>query len=384
MYSYIHIPFCESKCKYCRFASIGKTNEILIKNYISYLIKEIKNFKTDFQEKSVLLKSIYFWWWTPSILKYDDLNLILNEMKNKFSFQQNIEITLETTPLNVNKENIESWERLWINRISIWVQTLNQKSLKEIWREDKWKILKALELLRPYKSPLIRGKLWKSRGIKDISIDFIIWLPYVKRWETLKDIKYILKNFPFIKHISVYMLEDYYEIEETKNWFEKIIYPNDWSKLWIDEKYYLKEYLEIKDFLKANWFNFYEISNSAKKWYECKHNKSYWNHKNNVWFWLWAHSFLQNKRFANVSDFLWYYRWDLEYFEELSKKDIFLEKVLFSLRTTWLKKSVYNKLNQETLNKYLEKWYLIEENGIVKINDKFTAVIDKIILDLIS
>lgn len=372
MYSYIHIPFCDSKCKYCRFASIWKTNEILIQKYLSHLLNDIKNYKTDLHDKSVLawLKSIYFWWWTPSILKPYDLNKIIKELKNKFDFWKNIEITLETTPWNITIENIKWWEEIWINRLSIWVQTLNKKALREIWREDKWTILNSLELL-------------KKSKIKNISIDFIIWLPYVKKWEILKDIKYLLKKFHFINHISVYMLEDYYEANKDENNYEKITYPWDWNNLWIKEEEYLWEYLNIRKFLEKKWFEFYEISNSSKKWFECKHNKAYWNHKDVIWFWLWSHSFVNNIRYAYVSDFIWYYAWKKDYEEKLEKNDILLEKILFSLRTKWIWKLEENKLNKEKIKDLINLWFLKRGKNKLKLWEKWFPVIDFIIKEII-
>lgn len=377
MYSYVHIPFCESKCKYCRFASIGKTNDVLIEKYVCHLINDIKNFKTDLFNKSVLkwLKTIYFWWWTPSILKSKYLEEIIFELKNKFSFQKNIEITLETTPWNVTLENIKKWEKIWISRISIWVQTLNDLTLKEIWRWDKWSILKALWIIE------------KSK-IKNISVDFIIWLPYVEKWEILKNIKYLLKKFKFIKHISVYMLEDYYQVIENwelkiENWFENIYYPWDWKWIWLEEDDYLKEYLSVRKYLEKKWFNFYELSNSAKKWFECKHNKSYWNHSNNVWFWLWSHSFLNDTRYAYKSDFLWYYSWKYEYFEELKKEDLFLEKILFSLRTKWVWKNLEKKLNKVKIRDFIKSWYLKRNWDKIILWNKWYSLLDFIINEIV-
>jgi len=369
MFSYIHIPFCESKCKYCRFASVWKVNKILIKKYLDKLNDDIISFKRPVKNAG-LLSSIYFWWWTPSILEEKDLQKIINNLKNKFWFKNHIEITLETTPKNITFKNIKSWENLWINRISIWIQTLNDKTLKEIWRDNKKTILNWLNLFS------------KNRKIKNISLDFIIWLPYVKKWEILKDIKFFLKNYDFIKHISVYMLEDYY-LQNNENWFEKIAYPNNWKLLWIKQKDYLKEYLKIKKYLEKKWFFRYELSNFAKVGYECKHNKSYWNHSENVWFWLWSHSFINNTRYAYKDDFIWYYSWKLEYEELLNKNDIFLEKVLFWFRTFWISKSIYKKLNMQKIKKFINAWLLEIKNENLCITDNWVVLIDKIILEII-
>lgn len=369
MFSYIHIPFCESKCKYCRFASIWKISNILIDKYIKHLLNDIKDFKRPVKNAG-LLSSIYFWWWTPSILQKSDLQEIINTLKNKFWLKENIEITLETTPKNITKENLISWQSLWINRISIWIQTLNNKTLEFIWRDNKETILNWLELI-------------KNSKIENISVDFIIWLPYVKSWEILNNIKYILENYSYIKHISVYMLEDYYVWEKDDSSFQKITYPIDWKNLWLQEDEYLSEYLEIKKYLEIKWFKRYELSNFAKESYECKHNRWYWDHSEIVWFWLWSHSFVNNFRYAYKDDFIGYYWGKLEYEEEILQKDIFLEKILFWLRTSGINKEIYNKLNQTKINEFINSWLLEIKNENLTITDNGISLIDKIILEII-
>lgn len=387
MFSYIHIPFCESKCKYCRFASVGSINNILVEKYISHLINDIKNFKRPDENNSGLLSSIYFWWWTPSILNKNQLEKIINTLNEKFWFEKNIEITLETTPKNLTKENINSWESFWINRISIWVQTLNNKTLKEISRDDKETILNWLENLKSFIAPPTHWGGFSG----SISVDFIIWLPYVKSWEILENIKYFVEKYDFIKHISVYMLEDYYDapsltpplVSGDTGGFEKITYPNNWKNLWINEENYLKEYLEIKNYLENRWFFRYELSNFAKSGFECEHNRSYWNHSENVWFWLWSHSFIWGKRYAYKDDFLGYYSWKFEYEEKLNDEDLFLEKVMFWLRTSWITKEIYEKLNWQKISEFIKSWLLEIKNENLCITDDWITLIDKIILEII-
>ena len=153
----------------------------------------------------------------------------------------------------------------------------------------------------------------KEVWFNNISLDFIVWLPHTSLWETKKNIEYILDNYSFVKHISVYMLEEYY-------------YPENWEWVSINEEDYFWEYDEIVSFLKTIWFNRYEVSNFAKSSYECKHNQSYWNHNDNIWFWLSAHSFVNWRRFANSNKFENYYKWELDYKEILKEEDLFLEK----------------------------------------------------------
>lgn len=370
MFSYIHIPFCESKCKYCRFASLGSVNKILVKTYLTHLIKNIQDFKRPDWNTSGFLNSIYFWWWTPSILDESELYMILNTLQKKFWFEKEIEITLETTPKNITVQNILSWEKLWINRLSMWIQTLNDISLENIGRDKKDIILHGLELL-------------KNSKIQNISVDFIIGLPYVKKWEILENIKFILKNYISIQHISLYMLEDYYTWETEGTHFDKISYPENRTKLWLKEEEYENEYGKIKKYLESIWFYRYELSNFSKLWYECKHNQSYWNHSEIAWFWLWSHSFINNVRYAYTDDFLWYYRFQLDYKETLHEKDIFLEKVMFWLRTQGVKKEIYEKFDQNKINDYIKNGYLEFKNDMLVISDTSISMIDFIIWEII-
>jgi len=369
MYCYIHIPFCDNKCIYCKFASRWFSQESKKEKYLTYLCWEINNVyflekiywknKKDFKK----LKSIYFWWWTPTSLQNEQLKKIIQNLEKKFGFEKNIEITLETTSNKINKNNLDFWRKIWINRLSIWVQTLNKKSLIEIWRENKWNIIDALgEIKPPFNSSIPRG------GVKEllISLDFIVWLPYVEKWEIKKDIEFILDKFNFINHISVYMLEEYY-------------YPNNWKNFSIKKEEYLWEYIEIKNFLKKKWFYNYEISNFAKSWFECRHNKAYWTHKEILAFWLASHWYLNWIRYFHSEKFNWYYNWKISFDEKNNEESIFLEKIMFWLRTFWIEKKYYLKLNQEKISEFIKSWYLKIENGILKLDDKWVLFLDYIL-----
>ena len=366
-FCYIHIPFCSSKCKYCRFASFWTTEELKINFYVKHLLNEIKKNKIDFKK----LKSIYFGWGTPSVLKIKQLDIIINTLKNKYWFSEDIEISIEATPNTINIDNLKWWKKIWINRLSMWLQTLNNESLVEIWRWNKWEILKALDII-------------KLEWFSNISIDFIIWLPYVKKWEIEENIKYINDNYDFINHISVYMLEEYYDIPDDKeSKFENITYPDNWNKLWLKEEEYLDEYINIKEILSNYSFNSYEISNFAKKWYECKHNKSYWDHSNVLAFWLWAHWYINDTRYSNSEEFLDYYSWKNISTEYLDDNDLFIEKLMFELRTDGLSEKIIKKIDLKKLNYFIENWYLIKKINKVILSDKWILVMDYIISEII-
>ena len=329
------------------------------------------------------------------MLKLEQFEKILNTIKNKYILEENCEISLETTPDKISKENLIWWEKLWINRVSMWVQTLNEKSLIEIWRWNKWDISNALNNFKQHNL------------INNISVDFIIWLPYVAKWEILENIKYILNKYSFIKHISVYMLEDYYsadKIIETK--YDNITYPDDWSKQGIKDEEYLWEYSSIKKYLIEQWFNNYEISNYWKPWFECKHNIWYWNHSEILAFWLWAFWYVNNIRYANSESFKNYYAQKKIFENKLTSEDIFLEKVMFQLRTSGIEQDISKKLDTKKINYFIENNYLesslstegfshllnMENNydsesssewQVINLTDKWVLVMDYILKEII-
>ena len=183
---YIHIPFCERKCNYCRFASIGSTQDFLIKKYVAHLCKEISQpLSPAFVKKGKeTISTVYFWWGTPGALGIDELKKIFRSLHNTYTLSKDIEISFETTPNHITRENISAWNDLWINRISMWIQTLNEKSLDAIGRGGKWDIEIALQVLEEW-------------IIQNISVDFIVGLPHVKKWEILQNICYFFMWITF-------------------------------------------------------------------------------------------------------------------------------------------------------------------------------------------
>lgn len=365
---YIHIPFCTSKCKYCRFASFSWMKKLQIQTYVDFLCNEILYNN----KKNLILDTIYFWWWTPWVLTLEQFTQIFEVLKNKFTFSDDIEISIETTPENVTIENLIWWKNIGINRISMWVQSLNEKALYEIWRAWKWDIVNALDIVK---------KVW----FNNFSIDFIIWLPYVEKWEIVNNIWFLLDNYDFIKHISVYMLEEYYDVPiNLDSKFENIVYPNNWSMLWLKEDNYLAEYIEIKTYLNSRGFLRYEISNYAKPWSECRHNYGYWTHKESLAFWLWAFWFIDNIRFSNSENFMEYYNKKNILNDKLTESDLFLESLMFSLRTSWINDFLVEKLDKKEINYFLENNLLEKKDNKIILTDSGVLLMDYILGKIIK
>lgn len=353
MYCYIHIPFCETKCKYCRFASFSNFSEVQKAFYVDFLCKSIEQSPV----KKKPLQSVYFGWGTPSILKISQLKKILICLEKKFWLRKNIEITLESTPQNLKSENIIWWQSLWVNRISTGVQSLNTKTLLEIGRVTKRTIESGL-------------KHAQASPIKNISIDFIIGLPYTKPWDIVKDIASLLEKYSNIQHVSVYMLEEYY-------------YPESWAGVSFSPDLYQEEYSQIRKYLWEQGFSRYELSNFAKKGYECKHNQAYWQHEEMLAFWLDAHGFIQGERYAYPNNFKEYYQGKKNYQETVSKKEKITEQCMFGLRTHWINLKLLKYLDTQKIETCIQAGLLQKTQTHIVINAWGESVLDSILKEIL-
>lgn len=326
--------------------------------YVDFLCQSIKDrsFKKTDLEKP-FLESIYFWWGTPSTLHIPQIKKIIDTLKEVYIFSDTIEITFETTPQNISSENLQDWSLLGINRISTWIQSLNEKALKEVWRITKEEIFEKLDIL-------------KVSPIKNIALDFIIGLPYTSPWELGKNIDYILQIYPFIKHISVYMLEEY-------------IYPKNWEEYAFPKEAFQDEYKNIKNILEKYWFQRYELSNFALPWFECKHNKAYWNHSEMAAFWLGSYGFEDGIRYAYGENFKDYYSWKGYSEDILDEEAVRIEKIMFWLRTNGIQEWLIGDDKKEQINSYIQQKYLAKDGDMIYILEKWVPVMDTILSDII-
>ena len=396
MHYYIHIPFCRQKCPYCKFALTPIFDEVKKRRYIAYLKEEIRGYfasvareEQAIQEKNTNsfswldrhaslamteTRTIYFGWGTPSVLSHDELQSILECFPD---YRRVSEISFESNPEDITGDYVRGLLDLGVTRLSMWVQTVNDRSLKEIHRSSKKSIYEALESIRRAledkkwnkgseisQKQEIQGRKVFSKGVYSvvsdweinfsndevrsfseisINVDFILGLPYTLPWEILEWIQELHKKFPFITHTSVYMLED----EE---------YPKHWKEKSIRELELQKEFLDIMKYFESIGWHHYELSNFAKPWYESKHNQSYWDHSPYRGFGLSASSFEWKRRWSNSSSFAGYYRWEKENEETLTPETLTIENIMFGMRRNGVEKS----LLQENKYKPLITEWLIE------------------------
>ena len=301
---YIHIPFCAKKCNYCDFISFENKNN-MIEEYINALKKEIEEF--DFSKYEVT--TIYLGGGTPSYIKENYIVEILELIKNKISTNKtkwdDIEITIEVNPGTVTKEKLKAYKNIGINRLSIGLQSTNDKLLKQIGRIHNYE-----EFLNTY-------SLAKKIGFNNINVDLMIALPN----QTIKDIKESLEKIVSLdpNHISVYSLIVEEETLIAKQLEEgKIELPSD------DEE--RRMYWYVKDFLELSGYNHYEISNFSKNGKESKHNLNCWNQEEYIGFGLASHSYIDGIRFCNISNLE-------KYIENINNLDFNKNKIIEEKQT---------------------------------------------------
>lgn len=275
---YVHIPFCKQKCLYCDFISYSNKQDC-IEKYIERLKKEIDDVSSKIDVNSNIVNTIYIGGGTPSYINERYISEILEKIKTKFIIEENVEITLEVNPGTANKEKLEYYKKIGINRLSIGLQSTNDRILKLLGRIHNYE-----EFTNVYYEA-------RNAGFKNINIDLIIGVP-TQTIEDVKDsISKILNLNP--EHISVYSLI----VEENTPLEEKI----SKGELFLPEEELEREmYWYTKNELQNNGYKHYEISNFSKVGKESKHNMNCWTQERYLGFGVAAHSYFDNQRYSNT------------------------------------------------------------------------------------
>ena len=360
---YVHVPFCESKCNYCAFASFVQKKEIQ-KKYFKFLIDEINNFNL---ASDSIVDSIFIGGGTPSCVDVCYIETIMSAIKNKFKILKDAEITIEANPNSLNLEKLKIYRKLGINRLSIGVQSLNNNQLKKIGRlHNKKQVFDAL-------------KFAKKAGFENINCDFLLGLENSSYFK-IKNMLRKIKNK--VTHFSCYMLQvENGTLLEKMCKEKKIVLP--------DEDKTVKIYEKISNYLQKKKFFRYEISNFAKEGYQCLHNIKYWRRDNYLGFGLSAHSLFNNKRWANASNFDDYFKNKKPYEELLTNQQIIEEIIMLGLRCEigFNKKQIldlgYDIEKNENFNNLINKNILIEKGDIIKTNPKYYGVSNYIISSIL-
>lgn len=303
---YIHIPFCKRKCFYCSFSIfIGKEKNIC--TYLDCLEKEAAKYRGQ------KVDTVYIGGGTPSSLSIDQIKSLFKIIKNNFQVSENSEITFEVNPEDINKEKLSLLKEKDVNRLSIGVQTLNDKYLNRIGRgHDRDLVCKAIALV-------------KKEKFKNINLDLMYGFDGQSNSELNKDIKEICAFDP--EHLSLYTLT----VEQNSKFYTAKVQQKTDDAL-------AEQFLIVRSVVQGYGYKQYEISNFAKKGRESLHNINYWQAGNYVGLGMGAHSHFDGKRIWNVDSFVKYIKMmqkdgsAIGGEERLSRKERLVEALIFGLR----------------------------------------------------
>jgi len=277
---YIHLPFCKQKCNYCDFVSFAGKEE-LIDEYVEALIKEIQN--SAFPTPHSAFSTIYFGGGTPTLLEPKHFNKLFNALVTHYALRvTSTEISIEANPGTADLNKLKALRSLGINRLSIGVQSFNDKHLKTLGR-----IHNGAEAIKFYKDA-------RAAGFDNINLDLMFALPGQTLDEWQSDLQTAINLKP--NHLSTYNLH----LEEGTPLWRSYNSPVPSPQPPIpSEDLELAMYEHTIETLTAAGYKHYEISNFAKPGCECQHNINYWQNGNYLGLGAGAHSHFNGQRWAN-------------------------------------------------------------------------------------
>lgn len=297
---YIHIPFCKNICSYCDFCK-NYYNDEMVSKYIDALEKEIKD-----NYKKEVLDTLYIGGGTPSSLSYDNLNKLFNVLKT-FKLSNNYEFTFECNFEDITDELLKLLKENKVNRISIGIQTFNNKFEDILSRTiDKDKMFENISKVKKY--------------FDNINVDLMYAVPTESINDLKKDLINIIKLD--VTHVSTYALiiEDHTKLS-IKNIKE------------ISDDLQSNMYYMIVNELTKFGYNHYELSNFAKKGYESRHNLTYWKNERYYGFGAGTSGFINNTRYDNTKSIINYIKGKTKVYEEkLNKLMLMKDEVMLNLR----------------------------------------------------
>lgn len=372
---YIHIPFCSRKCDYCDFVSYSmdyKAQQL----YLDALFTEIDMVKRNFYDRT--FDSIFIGGGTPSIVYEGFIASLARKIYSSFHFLDKTEFTIEVNPSSFTKEKYFEYVQAGVNRISVGVQCLDEKLLREHGR------IQSMENIDE------TFKLLKNSEFPNVNSDVMIGLPGQTKSSVMQTINYLMKQN--VKHISTYTLQ----IEKHTMLYSKLkkgkISP-------VKDEDMVDIYNKINKTLTKAGYCRYEVSNYAKPGFECKHNLKYWDEESSyLGLGVAAHSYIDGYRYYNTKRLDTYIDamnegksavYSKEY---VSNEEHRIERIMLSLRTQkGLDLDKFKKdFNEDILRTRAEAIKKMTELGMIeikdnylKIKDDYFAVSNSIIVELI-
>ena len=331
---YVQVPFCQTRCTYCNFHT-GVVPAERFGPYVEAMKKEIREVKEveEVKDRSGVgigasgwtADTVYFGGGTPSLLEPRHLSEMMDVIRERFgggNGEQLQEVTLEADPETVTEEKAAAWVGAGINRVSLGVQSFEDRELAAAGRMHRREdVYRAAKILR-------------AAGIANISFDLIAGLAHQTSASWSQSLDELAELAP--EHVSIYLLE----VDEGSRLGREVLAGGKrYSAGAIPSDDAMAEfYEEACERLEKLTYRHYEISNWAKAGFESKHNLKYWRREPYLGFGAGAHSFSGTERWANVHDAAEYVaamaagKRPVEQYEVLTEEGALEEELFLGLR----------------------------------------------------
>jgi oxygen-independent coproporphyrinogen-3 oxidase len=374
---YFHYPFCLSKCPYCDFNSHVR-DKIDYKAFEKSYLDQIQYFFQKLPNRTV--KTIFFGGGTPSLMKTSLVEKIINQVSKSWKIADNCEITLECNPTSFEKEKFTSFKEAGINRVSIGIQSLDNKELRFLGRHhNSQEAISALESA--------------AKIFNNYSFDLIYALPNqsLEFWQ-----KQLNKALSFdSKHLSLYQLT----IEKGTKFYKDF----QENKFQMPSSDLAADFYEMTtNIMQNNNLDNYEISNFARKGFESKHNLNYWQGGDYLGIGAGAHSRVyfdgDNARKSLVmvhSPDKWLKisqsrKIPIQKKNDIRKEDLLKELILMSLRLKegltdkiikfhFANLGIYDIFDKKKIKQLTEQGLIYHNSNILKITSKGRILTDCVI-----
>lgn len=246
---YIHIPWCVQKCPYCDFNSHAVQATLPEEEYVQALLADLAQDSVWTYQRPI--HSIFIGGGTPSIFSPESFEKLFAGLHASLTLPPDIEITLEANPGTVDNARFQAFRRLGINRLSLGVQSFQDKALNDLKR------------IHTRKTAIDAIEAANKAGFNNVNLDVMFGLPYQTVEDAINDLNMAVSFHP--THLSWYQLT----IEPNTIFYHHPPTLPDDDIVWDIQQ-------QGQMFLQEQGYEQYEISAYTQAKNHCQHNLNYW------------------------------------------------------------------------------------------------------------
>jgi oxygen-independent coproporphyrinogen III oxidase len=370
--AYLHVPFCTKRCGYCSFNTAPDAPGAVAR-FLPALLGEMDIVARAPWAGAVDLRSVFLGGGTPSLLPAEAMAEILEHLRARFGVEAGAEITVECNPESVTLERLAGYRRAGVTRISLGVQSLDDR------------ILPTLDRLHTAAQAREAFDAARAAGFEDVSVDLIYGLPGLDlaTWE--ETVKGALGWEP--DHLSAYALT----LDDGSLWSATGVTGLP------PEETVTAQYARLVQLAAEAGFEHYEVSNYARPGHRSTHNQIYWHAEEYLGLGPGACGFLGDVRYGNVKPVERYGAMvaageaPVDTHETLTPRQRLAERLILGLRlgdgvpSAWLEERVALAPARlpATLEAWRERGLLAESNDRVRLTEAGFLLSDALFIELL-